>query len=436
MHDFKTVTIQGGVPLTGTVEPIPNKNSVVAVLPLTLLTDKTCTLRNIPKSTDVLKILEMLKKLGAKVDDSDFSCLKINCADVNEYTVDKELGAQIRSSILFAGPLLARFSKAEIPLPGGCDLGTRSIAAHIDSFKKANITVKIKDNCAVFTCPQKIQKNYKIWQWEASVTATENIAAYAAGTDAQFTITDAACEPHVASVLETLEQMGAIVNGMYSNRVTITGKTALAGFDFTPQPDFVDVAGYIVAAALTNGEIRIKNANNANVISGLIQTFEKFGISVKADKKDLLVKRGTSLKIDTVSSGIPLAAEGLPKFIPRPWPGFPVDVLPVIATLACKTNGRILLQNWMYESGLDFVQELNKIGANIFVCDPQRVIVTGPVVFKGGEIYAPKVIQACKALFLAALCDDSKTVIHNLEPLKRRYPDILTIYKSLGARIS
>ena len=162
-----------------------------------------------------------------------------------------------------------------------------------------------------------------------------------------------------------------------------------------------------------------------------------FGISIQKKNKDLIVKRKSKkLQINTKSSGFPTAAPGLPKLAPRPWPGFPVDLIPVIATLASKAEGRLVLQNWMYESGLDFVTQLNSLGAHIFVCDPQRIIISGPIDFKGGTVTSPKVIQACKALFLAGLCDDVETIIYGVEILQRRYPNVFEIYKGLGADIT
>ncbi|KKU07580.1 MAG: UDP-N-acetylglucosamine 1-carboxyvinyltransferase [Candidatus Collierbacteria bacterium GW2011_GWC2_45_40] len=415
--------------------PIPNKNSLVAVLPAAILTNQTVTYKNVPGTSDVAKILQILKLLGAEVDQSVTGEIKINCAKVNRYKIDEVLGCQFRGSLMFAGPLLARFGVAEIPLPGGCDLGMRSIAAHLDSFKKAGVEFKYVDGFVKFTAPIKLPKSYDIWQLEASVTATENLFMYAAGSGADFVIIDAACEPHVNELLRMLQTMGAEVGGIGSNKVTIHGNKELKGATYEPGPDFVDVAGLMVAAAVTDGRIRIKNANVPEVVNGMINWFELFNVKIERDGTDLVVSRNGELVIDTVNSGVPLAAPGLPKLYPRPWPGFPVDAIPVMAVLASKTKGRLLLKNWMYESGLEFVRELNAMGADIFVSDPERVIVTGPVKFKGGVIVSPSVIQACKAIFIAALCDPVVTEIHGVDILRRRYPNVFETYTRLGAII-
>ena len=250
-------------------------------------------------------------------------------------------------------------------------------------------------------------------------------------------IVDEAGEPHVTDLLNLLRGMGASISGIGSNRLVVRGKKKLHKATYRPRPDFVDIAGYVVAAAVTNGEITIKGANIPDIVDGMINWFSLFNVLITCKGKDLLVRRGKGGLVTNVNnSGFPLAAPNLPKMAPRPWPGFPVDVIPVMATLASKSSGRLLLQNWMYESGLDFVRELNFLGADIFMVDPQRVIINGPVTFLGGEVTPPSVIQAVKAIFLAALADPAVTVIHGMDILKRRYPNIIDVYMKLGGEIT
>jgi len=229
--------------------------------------------------------------------------------------------------------------------------------------------------------------------------------------------------------------MGAEIEGIGSNKVTLKGKKNLKNFEFFPEPDFVDIGGLIVATAVTKGKVRILNANIESVIGGMVQVFEKFNIEIIKDGNDLIVNGDKDLYIDKVNSGFAMAEDDLPKLVPRPWPGFPIDVLPVMVTLACKTKGQLLIQNWMYETGLDFVRELNALGGNIFVADPQRIIVKGPVSFSGGNITSPGVIQSCKALFIATLADNVESTITGVDILKRRYPDIFEVYTKLGAKL-
>ena len=430
-----TVKVFGGNRLVGEVEPIPNKNSILAALPAAVLSDKEIVYKNIPKTSDVGKLLEILKKLGAVVDDSDYSNLRINCKDINSHVVDRELGGQFRGSLMFVGPLLSRFGIAEVPLPGGCVLGMRSIEAHVNVFTKVGVKVERVGDMVRFTAPTEKQRQYSVWQVEASVTATENFVIYASGVEAEFELINAASEPHVSDLLGLLSEMGAVVAGKGSNRLKIRGVSSFKPAVFVPSPDFVDIAGYTVGAAITDGGIVIKGANLPEIIGGMRNYFEMFGVSVLQQGSDLVVRRGGELVVDVDKSGFPLAAPDLPKLNPGPWPGFPVDVLPVMLTLALASRGRILMHNWMYEAGFAFVRELNDLGANIFELDPQRVIVTGPVKLTGGEVVSPAIIQGCKAIFLASLMSPVETIIHGVDILQRRYPDIFSTYKKLGADI-
>ena len=429
-----TVKITGGRKLKGEVTPIPNKNAVVSALPAALLSSDDVIFHQVPETSDVEKILKIMKSLGASIDDKNFKRIKVNAKKLNSYRVDKELGGQFRASLNFAGPLLARFGRAEIPLPGGCDLGMRSIEAHTQAFMKLGVSISCGKGMVAFEAPKKIRESYRVWQIEASVTATENVAIYAAGILSKVNLIDAACEPHVSDVLTLLSAMGARIGGIGSNRLEIGGVKSFTRAEFVPGPDFVDIAGYMVAAGVTDVEIRIKGANIPDVIDGIVNWMEMFNLEIRREGKDLIVKRGKGgLMIS--ETGFPMAAPNLPKFVPRPWPGFPIDSLPPMATLASKSRGRLLLQNWMYESGLDFVRELNFLGADIQMLDPQKIIVNGPVTFKGGEVTPPSVIQAAKAIFLAALADPAVTVIHGTDILRRRYPNIIEVYRKLGAKI-
>ncbi len=431
-----TIKVTGGRRLKGVVTPIPNKNSVVAAIPIAVLTDETLTFKNTPKTTDVGKLLAIIEKMGGKVTNDGKGEVKICCKNLDSYRVDEELGGSFRASLNFVGPLLARFGIAEVPLPGGCDLGMRSIEAHTNVFSKAGVEIERIGNYVRFRSPRTKSKHYRVWQIEASVTATENFASYAAGINAEVEIIDAACEPHVTDVMRLLRAMGAKISGIGSNRLVIKGKKKLKRAVFTPRPDVIDIAGYIVAAAVTNGEITIRGANIPEIVDGIMNWYSLFNIVIERKGKDLLVKVGKGgLVVDQNKSGFPLAAPNLPKFVPRPWPGFPVDALPPIATLASKSAGRLLLSNWMFESGLDFVRELAALGADIYMMDPQRIIISGPVKFKGGEVTPPSVIQSVKAVFLAALADPVTTTIHGTDILARRYPNIIEVYKKLGAKI-
>lgn len=426
--------IIGGKPLLGEVVPVPNKNSVVSALPACLLTSEDVIYENLPNTTDVQKMLVMIEKLGGVVKTEDGKTI-INTSKVKDYTVDEELGGKIRASIMFAGPLLARFGKAKIPVPGGCVLGKRSINAHIDGFMKVGVDAKFTDGWVEFTVSNKNKENF-VWMVEASVTATENLILYCAGINLSFEIVNAASEPHVRALSEMLSKMGAKFEGIGSNTLHIEGSENLKGTSFRSDPDFVDVASLIAAIGITKGKVTIKDAYQIMNIGGILQSFSKFGIEFMNESGDLIVDAQNGINIETALTTLPLSGDRLPKFTPQPWPGFPVDCLPPIVSMFCKLNGSILVNNWMYETGLDFSKELNEMGANIFVSDPNRIIVNGPVNFKGGEIRVPGIIQAAMAIFIAALADPVETVLVDAEILKRRYPDITDRFQKLGADVT
>lgn len=429
------IKVTGGNPLNGVVTPVANKNSILPALAASVLTNQTVTYKNVPKSPDVKILLEIIRKLGAKVDDSDFNNLKITCENINSHAIDSELGGKLRSSLFLAGPLLARVGKVSIPTPGGCVLGLRSMAAHIDSFKKVGVRIETQDSSILLTAPEKIEDNYDIWQIEASVTGTENLFLYLAGINSNATVIDSASEPHVKNLCEMLINMGAKIEGVGSNKVTIKGDKQLSGTEFTPYPDHIDIATLITAAAVTKGNLTIKNSNVPYIVDGLIDWFSKFNVNIQKSGDDLVVDQKQDLELLNVDTQWPLAAKDLPKFSPRPWPGFAVDSLPQIVTLMTKTKGRLLINNWMYENGLDFANVLIKMGANIYVVDPHRIIVEGPCKYMGEEVTAPGIIQATMAIFLASLSDNEETIIHGADAIKRRYPEYVETYRNLGAVI-
>lgn len=430
-----SIKVIGGNPLIGTITPVANKNAILPALVASLLTSETVTYTNVPQSTDVKILLELLRNIGATVDDKDYNNLKITTKKIKTHTLDRVLAEKLRSSVFFAGPLLARVGKVEIPTPGGCVLGVRSMSSHLDSFKKAGIKVVLKKDAILLLAPKNPKKKINIWQVEASVTASENLLMYLAGTEQTAVITDCASEPHTKNLIQMLNDMGAKITGGGSNVVTITGYKNLKGVTFIPYPEHIDISSLIIASAVTKGNIEIVGGNIPEIMDGMIDWYKKFGVSIKKVGKNLIINQKRSLKLADIYTNFPLAAPDLPKFVPRTWPGYPIDALPPLVTLATKTKGRILIQNWMYENGLDFVNILTKMGANIFTIDPQKIIVTGPTQYKGGEVFAPGIIQATMAIFLAALSDKATTIIHGADALKRRYPNFVADYKKLGANI-
>ena len=430
-----TFRIEGGVPLAGEVTPIPNKNALMGALPAAALAGGGITFTALPDTLDVHTYLEILARLGAGVTQAGTGAIHVDPGGIRAQAIDPAVGRRLRGAFALTGPLLARLGTVEMPLPGGCDLGYRAVTAHLDGFRKLGVTVEQRAGSVLLTAPRRHEPHYDIWLVEASVSATLALALYTAGSGFSVTIRDPACEPHVVDVLRLLRRMGVGVAGEGTNRLTIRGPgRPLAAAEFEAGPDYVDLAGSIAAAAVTGGELTIRGGNAPDLIGGMAHWFHAFGIELEAVGDDLLVAAPEPLRLR--AELLPQAGPDLPKLVVRPWPGFPVDVLPVMVTLACKSSGAMLFQNWMYESGFDYVRELNYLGAEILISDPHRIMVREPAIaFRGGEILAPNIIQGTKALFLAALADPVETVIHGVDLLRRRYPAIFETYRRLGARI-
>ncbi len=430
-----TFRIKGGYPLAGEVTPIPNKNALMGALPAAALAGGGITFMALPDTLDVHTYLEILARLGGGVTPAGDRAIHVDPSGIRAQAIDPAMGRRLRGAFALTGPLLARLGCVEMPLPGGCELGYRAVTAHLDGFRKLGVSVEQRDGSVLLTAPRRHEPHYDIWLVEASVSATLALALYTAGNGFSVTIRDPACEPHVVEVLRLLRRMGVGVDGEGTNRLTVHGPgRPLAAAEFEAGPDYVDIAGSITAAAVTGGELTIRGGNAPDLIDGMAHWFRAFGIELEPCGNDLLVSAPEALGIR--SELLPQAGPELPKLVVRPWPGFPVDVLPVMVTLACKSSGAMLFQNWMYESGFDYVRELNYLGGEILISDPHRIMVRDPAIrFRGGEIVAPNIIQGTKALFLAALADPVETVIHGVDLLRRRYPTIFETYRRIGARI-
>lgn len=439
--------IRGGKKLTGSVELIANKNSLLPMLMVSILSSNPITYEWIPNTSDMIAVLDIITAIGGAVEHNpDKEQAIINGAQITKTDLAALEGKNIRASLLFAGPLLARFGSATIPMPGGCTLGYRGIGAHVELFEKVGIKAELGEDRVTFNkeVDTPTSGHITIYAKETSVTATENIMLYAAGMpNLTIELIGAACEPHVTDLANLLSSIGADVKGVGSNRLTITGTDPAKVPSITARPrfDFVDFCGYAIAAAITDGEITIKNANDPEIIQPIIEWLQLFNIDFIPDGDDILVRRTPNeLLYINHHKTFPMASNRLPKLYPRPWPGFPVDCIPMMIPLAAAMErGKLVIKNWMYEDGLQVTRELATMGASIYVSSPGEIMVDGKdSTFSGTHtVTPPQVIQSVKAVFLAALASTtgSITTIHNFNFLKRRYPDVIEKYTSLGAEI-
>jgi len=420
----KKYLIEGGYPLKGIIKPNGNKNAALPAIAAALLTDEEVILRNIPHIEDVNIMLEISKQLGATVKNIDKNTLSIK-GGISSTTINPDLGKKIRTSILFAGPLLARAGEAILPPPGGDVIGRRRLDTHFIALSELGCRIEISTNFKM-TANKLVGK--EIFLDETSVTGTENAVMAAVLAEGNTTILNAASEPHVQDLCNMLISMGAKIDGVGSNIIKISGVEKLHGTDFTIGTDFMEVGSLIGLAAVTRGEIEIANANPENMrMSRLV--FGKLGIRWETDGKSIFVPGHQELKVISDIGGM------IPKIDDSPWPGFPPDLISIIIVTATQVEGTVLIFEKMFESRMFFIDKLVSMGAKIILCDPHRAVVSGPARLKGLELSSPD-IRAGMALVLAALCAEGSSVINNVIQIERGYESLPERLRKLGAKIS
>lgn len=421
--------IKGGRPLIGVVEPVPNKNSILKLIPAALLTDEPVIIHNVPMSSDVRLMLKIVDQLGGQVNFFDKgSSIRIVAKNISSYEIDAELSQKAKASVMFMGPLLIRFKKAHMPIPGGCKLGTRPLDAFMDNM--VQMGAKYKREKGYFIEAEKL-KATKIWSWFPSVTGTENTILLAVLTPGVTEIYNAASEPHTQDLCNMLNSMGAKISGIGSNKLIIEGVEKLHGTEWSVIPDHLDVGAYIAASAMTGGEITIKNAIPEHM-QIFFQFFEKIGIKVQVNKDgSIFVPKKQKLECALTVRG---DISDVKAFA---WPFLPADFVHIAVVAALKAKGSMIFHNSFYEYGFFFIEELAKMKAKVIMADPHRIITFGPTQFQPSRIIAPNIIQATMALFLAALSADGETILDDAEDsLLRRYPNLIENYKKLGANVS
>lgn len=418
MKKGQKFVIQGKVPLKGEIKVAGNKNAVLPLMAATLLTSEDCFLENVPDIEDVETMAGILKKLGAKVEKKNHDGLLINTRGVSRYELDEGLVEKLRASILFLGPLLARFGRAVMKHPGGCLIGKRAVGTHFEALESLGVeTVTMEKNYE----SRLLKPNpAEIFLDEASVTATENAMMLASSFSGETVIEDAACEPQVRNLSDFLIQMGVKIDGAGTNRLVIHGQKKLTGAKIAVIPDPIEVGTLAIATVITGGEVLIKGII-AQDLKMILLYLKRMGINFRIEKDNLLIEK-SRLK----------AAMG--KIQTRPWPGFPTDLMSPLIVLATQASGVTLCHDWMYESRIFFVDKLVLMGANVVICDPHRVIVSGPTPLYGRKMETPD-IRAGIALVIAALAAEGESLIENAWLIDRGYEKIEERLGNLGAKI-
>ncbi len=426
--------VKGDRKLQGTVVPQGAKNEALQVISATLLTPEEVTLYNIPDILDVNLLIELLQEMNVKVNRIDRNSATFKADNVDtEYLRSpgfKKKSGRLRGSVMVAGAMLARFRKAFIPRPGGDKIGRRRLDTHVLGFEKLGTSFDFDQEDGFFHLSAKQLKGTYMLLDEPSVTGTANIVMAATMAEGTTTIYNAACEPYVQQLCRMLNRMGARISGIGSNLLSIEGVDYLGGTSHTMLPDMIEVGSFIGLAAMTQGDILIKNAGVQDL--GVIpDKFRSLGIQMDIRGDDIHIPSQESYSIQRYFDG------GVLSIYDHPWPGFTPDLLSIALVTAIQANGSVLIHQKMFESRLFFVDKLIEMGAQIILCDPHRAVVIGlerTQKLRGITMSSPD-IRAGVALLIAALSAEGKSIIQNIEQIDRGYQQIDERLRNLGADI-
>ncbi|MCA9385283.1 UDP-N-acetylglucosamine 1-carboxyvinyltransferase [Candidatus Dojkabacteria bacterium] len=421
-------SIRGGKPLNGTLPAAGNKNAVLKMIPAALLSSEPVRLTNVPAISDVEVMFEIMKGLGTKISyDKQAGIVELHTPEITSHTINPDLAKKLRASNMFLGPLLAREGTVTNVFPGGDKIGPREMNAHFDGLKQLGAHVELHESKS-FTLSGTM-KPAEVFLYEPSVTATENTLLAAVLTDGTTTIENAASEPHVQELCNMLVTMGASIEGIGTNKLTIHGVSSLHGTDFKIPPDFIYIGTFIILAAITGGDLKITDVNHKDLRT-ILYFFSKLGVHTEFEDGTIHIPPHQKLKIDDPTWA---RTKG---FYSQPWPCFPTDLMSIAIVLATQTEGSTLFFEKMYPGRMFFANYLNGMGANIILADPHRIIVNGKTSLTGAKGLQSPDLRAGMAFVAAGLCAEGETVVESVEHIERGYPNIDSVLKSLGADIT
>ena len=420
----ESFVIEGGRPLTGRVRAAGNKNGALPILAACLLTDEPVVLENVPRIRDVEVMLEVIAALGADADWIGANAVRVHAADLASVEIDDGLGRQIRTSILLAGPLLARCGRVVVPPPGGDVIGRRRIDTHVHALSALGAQVTVNRRYEMEA--DGLRGGFVLLD-EASVTATENTIMAAVTAGGETLIYNAACEPHVQDLCRFLVSLGARIDGIGSNMLRVQGVDRLGGGTYRIAPDHIEVASFIGLAAVTGGDVTIDEADVAH-LQPILPIFARLGVRVDVEGQSVHVPEEQELLVQNDLGG------QIPKIEDGPWPLFPADLTSIALAVATQARGEVLIFEKMFESRLFFVDKLVNMGARIILCDPHRAVVSGPAKLYGQRVESPD-IRAGMAMLIASLCAEGTSVIGNVGQIDRGYERIDERLRALGASI-
>ena len=415
---MSTLLIEGGKRLSGAVAVEGNKNAALPLIAACLLTTDQCVLHNMPRISDVEVMVRLLLDLGAEVEGIGSTTLRIRCPEVSKDEPDPALVGRLRGSVLLLGPLLARRGRARLAPPGGDFPARRTIATHLEALVSMGVRIVDAPGHAL-EAPRGLHPT-SIYLYEASVTGTETALLAAAAAPGVSEIRHAACEPHVVELCEFLRKLGAGVTGQGTSTIRVEGSSKLHGGEHRLWGDYIEAGSWAVVAAITGGEIDVKGARveDIEVIAAVLRR-----LNIECTLRDDLfrIEQSKLKAAGRITTGL--------------WPGFPSDLISLVTVLATQAEGRTLVHDWMYELRLFALEQLSGMSADLFLCDPHRIIVTGPRRLRGRPLDS-RDLRSGMALIAAALAADGQSRLAPLETVERGYAQLVDRLQSLGANVA
>ncbi len=421
--------VHGGKPLSGTIVPSGNKNSVLPVFCATLLTDEPVTLKNVPDITDLDKLVAFARQQGSRIEwDRAAGEMRLDHSGFKNALANDELPQDMRSTVLLYPALLRRLKKISISSNAkGCSLGVREIDPHLEILRALGADINDADPLVISLPDGFIGARH--WLDYMSVTVTENFAMAATLAQGKSTLINAASEPHVQDLCAALVAMGAKIDGLGTSRLEITGVNKLHGATITISTDYHEIVTFLALGAITGGEVRVEKSLPQH-FDLITHAFRKLGVVIGHEDTTAHVRRKQKLVIAQ-----PHTSNLLPKIEAAPWPYFSVDLLPLMIALSVRAEGTIHFWNKVYENGFSWMPELAKFGAHVVVLDPHRIVVFGNKPLRPAVVDSPYVIRAAVALTMVAAAIPGRSIVRNAEIIKRAHPRFVENLRSLGAEL-
>ena len=416
---MSTLLIEGGHRLEGRVAVAGNKKAALPLLAACLLTDEECVLTNVPRIGDVEVMARLLLDVGAEVDGIGSTVLRVRAPQVTTSTPDRALVQRLRGSVLLLGPLLARTGRAHIAPPGGDFPARRTISTHLNALLQMGAR-QASSQDHILEAPEGL-KPTSMYLYEASVTGTETALLAAASAKGVTEIRHAATEPHVVELCEFLAKMGAGVSGIGSSKIRIEGVPKLRGAQHRLGGDYIEAGSWAVVGAITGGEIAIEGCREED-IEVVAAVMQRMNVQCGITAGVFEVKPSKPIAVRRITTGL--------------WPSFPSDLVSLVTVLATQAAGRTLVHDWMYELRLFALEQMSGMGADLFLADAHRIIVTGPTKLRGGRILDSRDLRSGMSLIAAGLAAEGQTRVTPLETVERGYSQLVDRLLALGAKVA